>query len=127
MVFGNDTFAYIFGMAFGGKNRGIFPVSPNKSLAGLIGGIAATGLIGYIYYLFFPGLFIGKISIAVLTGIGIALTSVIGDLLESALKRSVNVKDSGTIMQGRGGVLDTIDSILFSAPLFYYIMLIING
>ena len=122
LVFSNDTFAYFTGMLFGGNSRGIFPVSRKKSLAGLIGGILAAGIAGYIYYLFFPSLFKQTPVFAVLTGVGIGFTSVIGDLVESALKRSADEKDSGTLMGGRGGVLDTIDSILFSAPLFFYIM-----
>lgn len=121
-VFGNDTFAYFFGMLFGKGNRGIFPVSPNKSAAGLVGGVAVSGFAGFIYYEFFPELFNNSLVSAILIGVCIALTSVIGDLLESAMKRSANEKDSGTIMRGRGGVLDTIDSVLFSAPLFYYLM-----
>ena len=123
MVFGNDTFAYFTGMLFGKNNRGIFAVSPKKSFAGLVGGIAAAGAAGFIYYQFFPVIFKNNPVFAVLTGIGIGFTSVIGDLVESALKRSADEKDSGTLMGGRGGVLDSIDSILFSAPLFYYIML----
>ena len=123
MVFGNDTFAYFTGMLLGKNSRGIFPVSPKKSMAGLIGGIIASGLAGYIYYLFLPAIFKNNPVLAILTGIIIGFTSVIGDLVESALKRSADEKDSGTLMGGRGGVLDSIDSILFSAPLFYYIML----
>lgn len=121
-VFGNDTFAYFFGMLFGKNNRGIFAVSSNKSVAGLLGGICFSGLAGYIYYLFFPELFNNSFILAILIGVSIAGTAVIGDLFESALKRSAEEKDSGTIMRGRGGVLDTIDSVLFSAPLFFYIM-----
>ncbi|MBI9108114.1 MAG: phosphatidate cytidylyltransferase [Spirochaetales bacterium] len=121
-VFGNDTFAYFSGMMFGKGNRGIFPVSPNKSAAGLIGGIVTAGLAGWIYFRFFPKLFNNSPISAILIGVCIAFTSVIGDLLESAMKRSADEKDSGTIMRGRGGVLDTIDSVLFSAPLFYFLM-----
>lgn len=125
-VFANDTFAYFSGMLFGKTNRGIFAVSPKKSAAGLIGGLAAAGLSGYIYFLIFPHLFRDNPVFAVLAGAGIGLTSVIGDLLESALKRSADEKDSGTLMGGRGGVLDSIDSILFSAPLYYYIMVMLQ-
>ena len=121
-VFSNDTFAYFTGMLLGKNNRGLFAVSPKKSIAGLIGGITASGIAGYIYYIFFPYIFNNNPVFAVLIGVSIGFTSVIGDLLESALKRSADEKDSGTLMGGRGGVLDSIDSILFSAPLFYYIM-----
>ena len=121
-VFGNDTFAYFFGMLLGKGNRGIFSVSPNKSAAGLAGGIAASGFAGFIYFNIFPELFNNNLISAILIGVCIAFTSVIGDLLESAMKRSADEKDSGTLMRGRGGVLDSIDSVLFSAPLFYYLM-----
>ncbi len=124
LVFSNDTFAYIFGMLLGGNNRGMFPVSPKKSLAGFIGGIASSGIAAYIFFIFFPHIFNDNLFLAVLTGISIGFTSVIGDLLESALKRSAGEKDSGTLMGGRGGVLDVIDSILFSAPFYYYIMVL---
>lgn len=126
LVFCNDTFAYFTGMLFGKNNRGIFPVSPKKSLAGLIGGVAASGAAASIYFIFYPELFINKAFVAVITGICVAATSVIGDLLESSLKRSANEKDSGVLMGGRGGVLDSIDSILFSAPLYYYIIAILH-
>ncbi len=126
MVFANDTFAYFLGMAFGKNNRGIFAVSPNKSIAGLFGGITGSAAAGAVYFQFYPEIFSNKLIFALLTGVAMAATSVVGDLIESAMKRSVKEKDSGTIMQGRGGVLDSIDSILFSAPLFFYIILRLN-
>ncbi len=126
-VFGNDSFAYFAGMLFGKNNRGIFAVSPKKSIAGLIGGLASAGIAGFLFSIFFPDVFNDNPVYAVLIGIAIGLTSVIGDLLESALKRSADQKDSGTLMGGRGGVLDSIDSILFSAPLYYYIMFLLQN
>lgn len=126
-VFSNDTFAYFTGMLFGKNSRGIFPVSSKKSMAGLIGGLAASGIAGYIYFIFFPHIFRNNPVFAVLTGVGIGCTSVIGDLVESALKRSADEKDSGTLMGGRGGVLDSIDSIIFSAPFYFYIMLYLQS
>ncbi|MDC7125086.1 MAG: phosphatidate cytidylyltransferase, partial [Spirochaetales bacterium] len=123
-VFSNDTFAYLTGMLFGKNSRGIFAVSPKKSFAGLLGGLIAAGLAGFIFYIFYPFIFKNNLIFAVFIGVAIGITAVIGDLTESALKRSADEKDSGTIMAGRGGVLDSIDSILFSAPVFYYIMVL---
>jgi phosphatidate cytidylyltransferase len=60
---------------------------------------------------------------ACITGFCTAIAAVAGDLAESALKRSANVKDSGTIMPGRGGLLDSIDSILFAAPIYYILII----
>ena len=127
LVFSNDTFAYFTGMLFGKNNRGIFAVSPKKSTAGLIGGLTASAAAACIYYIFNPEIFANKIIYAVITGVCVAATSVIGDLLESSLKRSADEKDSGVLMGGRGGVLDSIDSILFSAPLYYYIIEILHN
>lgn len=119
LVFGNDTFAYVFGMWLGKKNRNIFAVSPNKSLAGFIGGILSSVAIGVMWVSFVPAMkelftpFEG-----ILIGVVVSMASNIGDLIESALKRGAKVKDSGTIIMGRGGIMDSIDSLLISAPFF---------
>ncbi len=122
IVFSNDSFAYFAGILFGKTNRGIFRVSPNKSLAGLIGGLVAAIAASWLISLRFTTVFNGSLVIAVLTGLIVGTLAVIGDLIESALKRSGEVKDSGTILMGRGGVMDSLDSILFCAPFFFYLM-----
>jgi phosphatidate cytidylyltransferase len=94
-------------------------VSPNKSLAGFIGGILSSVAIGVMWVSFVPAMkelftpFEG-----VLIGVVVSMASNIGDLIESALKRGAKVKDSGTIIMGRGGIMDSIDSLLISAPFF---------
>ncbi len=119
LVFGNDTFAYIFGMWLGKSNRNIFKVSPNKSLAGFIGGILSAVLIAILWVSFVPPIReMFSLIEGILIGLIIAIASNIGDLIESALKRGANVKDSGTIIMGRGGLMDSIDSLLISAPFF---------
>mgnify|MGYP001067158382 CR=1 FL=1 len=119
LVFGNDTFAYIFGMWLGKGNRNIVAVSPNKSMAGFIGGIACTIAISVGWSAAIPAMRdIFTLPESILVGFVIALTSNIGDLIESALKRCAQVKDSGTIIMGRGGLMDSIDSLLMSAPFF---------
>lgn len=116
-VFANDTFAYIFGMWLGGRNKGIVAVSPNKSIAGFIGGHACSILwcVGYCL-LFAPWIATWKV---VVMGLACSTSANIGDLIESAIKRSVGVKDSGTLIPGRGGVLDSIDSLVATAPVFW--------
>lgn len=119
LVFGNDTFAYVFGMWLGKKNRNILAVSPNKSLAGFIGGMLSTVLISIAWVMCIPALSrMFSWWEAVVIGMSIAIISDVGDLVESAFKRGAKVKDSGTIIMGRGGILDSIDSLLASAPFF---------
>jgi len=126
LVFSNDVFAYVFGMVFGRGTRGIVRASPNKSLAGFIGGtaMAVAVAIGYAA-VFSKHLPPSQWWHMVILGILISASSNIGDLFESALKRSADVKDSGTIVPGRGGILDSIDSVIFSAPVFYYLIYIL--
>ncbi|NIZ19494.1 phosphatidate cytidylyltransferase [Entomospira culicis] len=123
----NDGMAYYVGRAFGKKthSQGIFMVSPNKSLVGFIGGLTASMLVALIAYLylapkFAPQMFGERgVIYALAMGLTCGIASIIGDLFESTLKRSSDVKDSGDIIPGRGGVLDTIDSLAFVAPIYY--------
>lgn len=124
LIFSNDVFAYVFGMLFGKKSRGLFAVSPNKSLVGYIGGFCMTILIGILFYLFVsPIQQYGSLPLFAFLAAIISLGANAGDLVESVLKRSSQKKDSGTIIPGRGGVLDTVDSILFCAPFYYYFII----
>ncbi len=111
-----DMGAYIIGHNFG-KHRLIPRISPNKSIEGAIGGfvfsiIAAS--LSRLYLTFIPFAHI------IISGIIIGIFAQLGDLAESVIKRDYSVKDSGPFVPGLGGVLDLIDSILFTAPLFYY-------
>ena len=109
----NDTFAYIFGSLIGGKK--IAPsISPNKTYAGLLG-----GLIGSIAFILLFHRFVFALSI-VDQCIFIFIFSIIGflgDLLESFLKRQANVKDSSRLLMGHGGALDRVDSLILTSPL----------
>ncbi len=126
MIFSNDVFAYIFGILFGKSTRGIIQVSPNKSITGFIGGFFMTIVSSIIVYLLIPQLHqYGSLSVFIILSVIISLFANAGDLVESALKRSSRKKDSGTIIPGRGGVLDTIDSIIFCAPVYYYFIIYI--
>ncbi|MDR1239524.1 MAG: phosphatidate cytidylyltransferase [Treponema sp.] len=123
VVFANDSLAWASGMLFGKKNRGIIPASPNKSISGFTGGLTASALIGLGAAYFFPGVFQPRYMPALPAGLALGLATGIaaslGDLGESALKRSAGVKDSGFLIPGRGGVLDSIDSLSLAAPVFY--------
>lgn len=119
----NDSAAWAAGMLFGKNNRGIIRVSPNKSVAGFIGGLVFSVLLGMIAVSCIPAAFTSKTLPAPLAGLilglGVGLAGCLGDLAESAMKRSAGAKDSGAIIPGRGGVLDSIDSICFAAPVYY--------
>lgn len=112
----SDTFAYIFGCAFG-KHALLPAVSPKKSIEG-----AVAGAIGCVVVVTIAGtLWLGIPTIKVVTlGLIIALFAPLGDLVESLMKRSFAVKDSGNFFPGHGGVLDRCDSLLFVVPLAYY-------
>ncbi len=118
MVFGCDSIAWLFGVTMGKNNRGLVKVSPNKSVAGFIGGFAGSIVFGIVVYMIYPYVFHNRIQNVVIIGFFVAISAILGDLVESCIKRSVDCKDSGTIIPGRGGLLDSIDSILFSAPTF---------
>lgn len=118
-VFGNDAWAWLFGSLFGRNSPKPFLVSPSKSLVGFGGGILATFLVLIVVYFAFPGLLGHHLVLVLFLALVLSFTTIVGDLFESSLKRSAGVKDSGTIIPGRGGVLDSIDSLLFSAPVFY--------
>ena len=126
LVFANDTSAYVFGMFFGKSTRGITPISPNKSLPGFIAGPLFSVLIAGIFYWAVPELFGGKVLVAVAIGIAVGAATVIGDLFESVLKRSAQVKESGGLIPGRGGVLDSIDSVAFAAPLYFFLITLLG-
>jgi phosphatidate cytidylyltransferase len=118
-TFANDAWAWLFGSLFGRHSPKPFLVSPSKSLIGFVGGMAATVLVLTVVFWGFPGLLGSSLVGVLIFALVLGLTTILGDLFESSLKRSAGVKDSGTIIPGRGGVLDSIDSLLFSAPVFY--------
>lgn len=123
LVTGADGFGYIFGMIFGKGNRGVFVVSPKKSVAGLMGSFILTAAAGLVarYFLFIE-IFSSKAIIVI--ALLCVPAAIIGDLFESALKRCADIKDAGKVFFGRGGVLDAFDSILFTAPVYYGLCLV---
>ncbi|MFP4010244.1 MAG: phosphatidate cytidylyltransferase [Spirochaetaceae bacterium] len=126
-VFLNDSTAYVTGMLFGGRSRSVVAVSPNKSLAGFVGGSIASVVVIVVAGVVLPQAFPGTILLRILFGAVLGAATILGDLAESALKRSASVKDSGNLIPGRGGILDSADSPLYVAPVFYYLYLALFG
>jgi phosphatidate cytidylyltransferase len=115
-TFIGDTGAYFAGRAFG-KTKLAPEISPGKTVAGLYGACAAGAFGAFVVWeIFKPAIPWWKLP---LVGIGVALVGALGDLCESLLKRSFDVKDSGTLIPGHGGMLDRIDGLLFAAPFVY--------
>lgn len=127
VVFANDVAAYLAGSLWGRTSRGILPISPNKSVVGFAGGLAASLLMAVGCFFLFPAVFGGSLLLSLAVGIGIGVLTILGDLVESAMKRSSSLKDSGTIIPGRGGILDSIDSVVFSGPLCFYLFSLASG
>ena len=107
-----DTFAYITGKYFG-KHK-FSPSSPNKTIEGVMGGIIVGTIFGTVVGLYFKG-----IIFSFILSFFVSFFSVFGDLFESYLKRKANVKDSGNILPGHGGILDRIDGYLFGVVILY--------
>ena len=118
-VFMCDSFAWFFGILFGKSTRGYVAASPNNSLVGFAGGTICSIGCGFLFKYFFPNEISISNSHLVILGFITALAAIIGDLVESVFKRSCDVKDSGHLIPGRGGILDSIDSIIIAAPVFY--------
>jgi phosphatidate cytidylyltransferase len=121
IVWAADSAAYFAGRHFGGKlfkGRKLAPrVSPNKTFEGLAGGVLAGVLIGVCGALL-AGASGAQVPLVALVALAATLSSVIGDLYESLLKRHAGVKDSGHLIPGHGGILDRIDGVLAALPVF---------
>lgn len=117
LVFLGDTGAYYVGSYFG-RHKLCPAVSPNKTIEGSIGGIAASLGAGALFKHFF--LPFSPWGLSLLLFFSISIFSQIGDLFESQLKRVHKIKDSGALLPGHGGVLDRIDALLFAAPVAYF-------
>ncbi len=118
-----DTLAYYIG-TLAGKHPLAPSISPNKSFEGAIGGLlGSVGGALLAHYWFYPPI---SIANSVILGLFTGIAGQMGDLCESMLKRNLKVKDSGFLVPGHGGLLDRLDSVLFSAPVFYYIHLYLS-
>jgi phosphatidate cytidylyltransferase len=124
-VFLNDTMAYTAGKIFGKHSPKPVPLSPNKSLVGFITGVVTSIITVTVGAALFPGAFSGNPAKAALLGLISGIGVITGDLVESAMKRAVRIKDSGVVIPGRGGILDSIDSPVFSSVFFYYFFIVL--
>lgn len=112
----NDVCQFVWGKMLG-KHKIIPLVSPNKTWEGFIGGLITTTVAAAVcapYLTFLTGRY------AIIAGIIIAMSGFFGDLVISCVKRDLQIKDSGTLIPGHGGILDRLDSLFFSAPLFFH-------
>jgi phosphatidate cytidylyltransferase len=125
LCFSNDGAAWLVGMTLGRK-RGVVAVSPNKSVAGFIGGMAGSIVTAFACRAFFPESMAAPWWAVLVLGLLVGSAVIVGDLLESALKRSAGTKDSGSAVPGRGGFLDSFDSLLLAAPVFYALCLVMG-
>jgi len=121
---GNDTFAYFTGVLLG-KHKMAPKLSPKKTVEGAIGGVIGAAVLGAVY----GYIVTGKLTIvtntifvfAVASATG-ALLSIVGDLAASAIKRDHEVKDYGKLIPGHGGILDRYDSVIFTAPVVFWVV-----
>jgi phosphatidate cytidylyltransferase len=112
----NDVAQYLWGKSLG-RIRVTPRVSPNKTLAGLLGGVGSTALAATLLGPLMTPL---EWPLALLAGVIIGVSGFCGDVVMSAIKRDIGVKDSGTLLPGHGGMLDRLDSLIFTAPVFFH-------
>lgn len=125
-TWGCDTCAYFSGRLFG--KRKLAPVlSPKKTIEGAVGGVAGAVTLGILFVYMFPKVIVANIPSCAFSAIVcfvISIVSQFGDLAASAIKRHFEVKDYGRLIPGHGGILDRFDSMIFSAPVMYLIVLV---
>ena len=122
LTFAVDTAAYYVGTSIG-KYKFAKSISPNKTWEGVIGGITAALIssLGLAIILDLPISVLEQIILGMVLGV----TAILGDLIESIIKRATNTNNSGTLLPGHGGMLDRIDSLLFTIPVTYYLLTLI--
>jgi phosphatidate cytidylyltransferase len=120
-VFAADTGAFFVGRTFG-RHRMAPAISPKKSWEGLVGGVLAALAMAFVILYKDRADFL-SIPESLVVGLVIAIAAVLGDLFESAVKRDLDVKDSGRVLGGHGGMLDRLDSLLWAGPAAYFTIL----
>lgn len=122
----SDTFAYLTGIMIG-KHKLAPKLSPKKSIEGSVGGIVGAALVGAAFGAYMDSLLaIGNLAIvlAIVGGVG-SVISQIGDLAASAIKRNHDIKDYGNLIPGHGGIMDRFDSVIFTAPITYFLLVLL--
>lgn len=122
IIWVNDSFAYVSGRLLG-KHKLMKRISPKKTIEGFVGGLLMALVAGAILH-YYVGVY--NIYQWLILAFVVAFFGTIGDLIQSKFKRQADVKDSGNIMPGHGGIFDRMDSIIFAAPFAYLTFLIIN-
>ena len=124
---GCDTCAYCVGVTMG-KHKMAPVLSPKKSIEGAIGGVLGAALLGALYAIainkFAAGANADALQYALICGVG-GMISQVGDLAASAIKRNHDIKDYGKLIPGHGGILDRFDSVIITAPIFYYLAIVL--
>ena len=122
LIVASDIGSYFIGKSFG--KRTLSPISPSKTIEGLIGGIICSISVAtfFAFLLNWQNPFI----IGTCYGILVSLMALVGDLIESMMKRDAKIKDSGTFLPGHGGILDRIDSYIFTPSVIYYIIIVLK-
>ncbi|MDE6619721.1 MAG: phosphatidate cytidylyltransferase [Lachnospiraceae bacterium] len=122
----SDTFAYLSGVLFG--RHKLAPVlSPKKSIEGSVGGIVGAALFGALFGAYMDSALGGGrfvLILAVVGGVG-SVISQVGDLAASAIKRNHDIKDYGKLIPGHGGIMDRFDSVIFTAPITYFLIIVL--
>lgn len=122
----SDTCAYLVGVMIG-KHKLAPVLSPKKSIEGSVGGILGAAVVGFLFGMYLDNmLYMGDFSIilAIVGGVG-SVISQIGDLAASAIKRNHDIKDYGKLIPGHGGIMDRFDSVIFTAPITYFLIIML--
>ena len=123
LIVSSDIGSYFVGKRYG--KRSLSPISPGKTIEGLIGGISCSVFTGIIFATLFK--WENSILIGISFGILVSLMGLVGDLIESMMKRDAKLKDSGNLLPGHGGMLDRIDSYIFTPSLIFYTIVFIDS
>ena len=124
VAWGTDTCAYFFGCAFG-KHKMAPVLSPKKSIEGAVGGVVGAMIFTLLFCILFrvqiEAGWRKTLAFTLIAGVG-SVVSMVGDLAASAIKRNYDIKDYGNLIPGHGGILDRFDSVIITAPIFYYMI-----